>query len=204
VSFFEGFRRGRAEAHAVISVGDGGRTLSLIQDFFRNGANWTQGAYHRANGTKCLIGAIEHLGASKAITQAQCRQWIQIAISERQPGARRPESISIEGFNDSRKSYVEVAEVIARARVLAVAHAKKMASELRLTAAQKEAPRLPPPVRAQQVAAPAHALPKVAAAPQRFALPAPPQTLALPYEVRVEPDLLRKPQPVPVAKQRPR
>ena len=138
---------------------------------------------------ECLIGAIEHLGARRAITQAQCKEWIRIAI--RETGADNSSGLfggfmCIEHFNDTRSSYVEVAEVLARARALATAHAKKMAAELRLTAPPKEPARLPAPVRAKPAAAPARVLPKIPAPPPQFALPAPPQVLALPYEVRIE------------------
>jgi hypothetical protein len=35
-----------------------------MEDFFQGGQNWTQGVYHRPNGTKCLVGAANHVRES--------------------------------------------------------------------------------------------------------------------------------------------
>jgi hypothetical protein len=90
-------------------------TLNAIERFFQGGRNWTQGAYHRANGQKCIVGAVQTVRQG-AINDARC--WIRQAIAQLHPGwcAIMP----IESFNDSH-SFAEVAEVIERAKQLALA-----------------------------------------------------------------------------------
>lgn len=91
------------------------KTLTAMERFFRDGKNWTQGAYHRPDGTKCLVGAAQSVHVSP-INNA--RYWLQQAVAERG-------FTSIESFNDSRASYSEIAEILARAKQLAAAHTRQ-------------------------------------------------------------------------------
>ena len=101
-------------------------TLTAMQGFFRGGAGWTQGVYHRSNGQKCLVGAADHLRASSV---DNAKFWLAQAISEKL--GRRS---GIESFNDSRRSYSEIAEVVARAKQLAVEyHAQRAPARQALT-----------------------------------------------------------------------
>src|SRR5580658_4925988 len=105
MGFIKGLLRGRAETHAVLSAADGTRMMALLENFFRGGTKWTQGAYHRLDGTKCLVGAINHLRRHEALSHDQAEAWIKLAISEQSPGGPPPAGIVIESFNDSRSSY---------------------------------------------------------------------------------------------------
>ena len=95
-------------------------TLSAMEWYFgQGGRNWTRGEYHGADGTKCLVGAAQALKQG-AIEDA--RYWIRQAIAER--GGLIGVIGSIELFNDTRVSFREIAEVLARAKELAIAHAR--------------------------------------------------------------------------------
>jgi hypothetical protein len=122
MGFFQAYRDRRLSLTARDSIA----TLSAMERFFQGGKNWTRHAYHRNDGTKCLVGAFQSLRGA-ALDDA--RYWLQQAIAE------RGES-SIEGFNDSRPTFGEIAAVMARAKELAAAHAM---------AAQAPGPLRPPP-----------------------------------------------------------
>jgi hypothetical protein len=111
MGFFNSYQQRRVSLTGQESVD----TLSYMQDHFQGGANWTQGAYHREDGSKCLIGAANHVRVS-AIDDA--KYWLRQAIAERTAGA----ITSIEAFNDTRdRQFGEIEQVIARAKQLAAA-----------------------------------------------------------------------------------
>ena len=91
------------------------KTLEGMERFFRDGKNWTQGAYHRPDGTKCLVGAAQSV---HVMPVEDARYWLLQAVAERG-------FTSIESFNDSRASYSEIAEILARAKQLAAAHSQQ-------------------------------------------------------------------------------
>src|SRR6185437_7348240 len=107
MSFFDNFRQARAGLTGAESVA----TLEYMEDFFHNGANWTQNTYHAPNGTKCLVAAADYARVSPV---DDAKYWLRQAIAEREPGMR-----TIEEFNDTRHSYGEIAAVIQRAKQLA-------------------------------------------------------------------------------------
>ena len=73
MGFFKDYRETRARLTAAESIA----TLSAMERFFRGGRNWTQGAYHRMNGNKCLVGAAQAVPVG-AINDA--RYWLRCAI----------------------------------------------------------------------------------------------------------------------------
>jgi hypothetical protein len=107
VGFCDAYRRTRR----ALSVPESMATLDQMQDYFQDGANWTQGMYENADGARCLVGAANHVRVS-SIDDA--KNWIRLAIAEVMPGAAR-----IEDFNDGSRTFAEVAAVIERARQLA-------------------------------------------------------------------------------------
>jgi hypothetical protein len=112
MGFWKNYRQRRVSLTGPESI----ETLSAMEWFFQGGENWTKGAYHRRDGSKCLVGAAQSMRTA-AIEDA--RYWVRQAIAERQ-GA--PVGLmGIEGFNDSRGSYTEIAAVLARAKQLAAA-----------------------------------------------------------------------------------
>lgn len=96
-------------------------TLASIERFFEGGRNWTQGAYHRTNGQKCIVGAVQ---AARHSAIEDARFWIRQAIIERHPRYASLPAMQIEAFNDTH-SFAEVAAVIARAKQLALAAARQ-------------------------------------------------------------------------------
>jgi hypothetical protein len=109
MSFRSGYWKGRLALTSAESV----ETLEAVQGFFRGGRNWTQGVYHASNGQKCLVGAADHVRASPLDA---AKYWLEQAIAEK-TGIR-----GIENFNDSRRSFGEIAEVLSRAKELALEH----------------------------------------------------------------------------------
>jgi hypothetical protein len=97
---------------AQLAVPESVATLDYIEDFFHNGLNWTRDTYKAENGARCLVGAANYV----RVSQIDCaKHWLLQAIQERAPQLK-----TIEAFNDdSRRSYEEVAAVIARAKQLA-------------------------------------------------------------------------------------
>jgi len=117
MGFFRNYRQRRVSLTGPESVA----TLSAIERFFQGGRNWTRGAYHRMNGNKCLVGAAQSVPVG-AINDA--RYWLRQAIVELHPGFAWLPVMQIESFNDSH-SFREVAEVIERAKELALASARQ-------------------------------------------------------------------------------
>jgi hypothetical protein len=107
MGFCNNFRHRRLE----LTGRESGETLGLMQAWFQDGANWTQGMYENASGARCLVGAANHVRVS-SIDDA--KQFLRLAIAEIAPGVAR-----IEDFNDTRRTYAEVAAVIERAKQLA-------------------------------------------------------------------------------------
>jgi hypothetical protein len=110
-----GFRSSYWKTRLALTGPDSIETLTAMQGYFRGGAKWVQGVYHAADGRKCLVGAADHLRASSVDT---AKFWLEKSIAEKTGGA----ITRIESFNDSRRSYSEIAEVIARAKQLALEH----------------------------------------------------------------------------------
>lgn len=109
MSFFESWKKTRLSLTGAESIA----TLDAMEEFFQGGTNWTQGAYNRPDGTKCLVGAANHVRISRL---DEAKHFLRAAIAERVPGLTE-----IEGFNDTRQSYGEISDVIARAKQLATA-----------------------------------------------------------------------------------
>lgn len=107
MGYFANYAKRRLE----LTGGESAATLEHMQVYFQNGANWTQGMYENASGARCLVGAANHVRVS-SIDDA--KHWLRLAIAEIAPGVAR-----IEDFNDTRRTYAEVAAVIGRARQLA-------------------------------------------------------------------------------------
>jgi hypothetical protein len=107
-----GIRSSYWKTRLALTGRDSVETLTAMEGFFQGGANWTQGVYHRSNGQKCLVGAADHLRASSV---DNAKFWLEQAIIE-----KTGELSGIEYFNDTRRSYSEIAEVVRRARQLAL------------------------------------------------------------------------------------
>jgi hypothetical protein len=166
MGFFDSYRQHRVSLTGPESVD----TLSYMEGYFQGGANWTQGTYHRPDGSKCLVGAADHVRVS-AIDDA--KYWLRQAIAERTAGA----ITSIEAFNDTRHTFGEIEQVIARAKQLA-------------TAAQRPTPapvaRLSAPMPVVEILQPQRQalLPAPAFAPQGRIIDVMPATQPVPVPVR--------------------
>jgi hypothetical protein len=134
MGFFTNYNRRRLE----LTGGESAATLQHMQEYFSDGENWTRGAYENATGSRCLVGAANHVRVS-SIDDA--KHWLRLAIAEVEPGMAH-----IEDFNDTRHTFAEVAAVIERARQLA---------------AESAARALPPPSPVVEVLPPSDAVPVV-------------------------------------------
>jgi hypothetical protein len=115
-----GFRDSYRKTMLTLTGPDSVAALNGMERFFADGAKWTRGAYHRWDGTKCLVGAANHVQLAAGLKLSDPKYWIRRAIAERQ-GVVSP-VLGIEGFNDSRASYSEIAQVLTRAKQLALEH----------------------------------------------------------------------------------
>jgi hypothetical protein len=107
MGYFANYAKRRLE----LTGDESAATLEHMQVYFQDGTNWTQGMYDNASGARCLVGAANHVRVSPI---DDAKHWLRLAIAEVAPGAAR-----IEDFNDTRRTYAEVAAVIERARQLA-------------------------------------------------------------------------------------
>lgn len=109
MSFWDAYR----DRRRATSIPESVETLEHMQSYFQDGANWTRDMYRNASGARCLVAAANHVRVS-SIDDA--KHWLRQAIAEVAPGTRR-----IEDFNDSARTFDEVAAVIERAKQLALA-----------------------------------------------------------------------------------
>lgn len=107
MSLFDGYRQRRRE----ISTRESVATLDHMKQFFGDGENWRQHIYQGDDGGRCLIAAADHVRVS-SIDDA--KHWLRRAIKE-----KTGQSLTIEQFNDTRRSFAEIQEVLDRARELA-------------------------------------------------------------------------------------
>jgi hypothetical protein len=107
------------------------QTLSAMERFFRrDGKRWARGTLHNPiNGSKCLMGALTSVQASSGNTSwvpadaiGAAEYYLERAVRERgERGLDGTGVMRIVEFNDSRRSFAEIAAVIARAKQLATA-----------------------------------------------------------------------------------
>jgi hypothetical protein len=119
MKFLVNFHQAREETRTSLTATDSAKMLKLVEGFFQNGHKWTKGAYHRGDGTKCLVGAVQHLRANKVVPIDDAEFWLRKAIEERRPGS----GMAIESYNDSCASYQDIATLLGRAKQLATARA---------------------------------------------------------------------------------
>ena len=90
-------------------------TLTAMEGFFRGGAKWIQGVYHAATGENASSAQPIICGRHPSI--APNSGW-----SGPLPKRQVAPSPASKTLTNSRRSYGEIAEVLARARQLAAAH----------------------------------------------------------------------------------
>jgi hypothetical protein len=100
----------------ALTAAESVKSIGNMETLFNGGANWIQGAYHTADG-HCVVGAAQHVRRTSGDGLDDARYWLRQAIAEKTGGNGH-----IESFNDSRESYSEIAEVMTRAKELALAH----------------------------------------------------------------------------------
>jgi hypothetical protein len=122
------FHKHYQERRADLTTSESIATLSAMKRFFGDGQNWTRWAWRRPDGSRCLLGAA-HLMRQGPINDAQ--YWIQQAIDERAPVAGM---LGIAWFNDTRRSYGEIAGILDRAKELAARHHEQLVIERQLPA----------------------------------------------------------------------
>jgi hypothetical protein len=91
--------------------------LDLLTEFFEDGQRWIRGDFHDDLGNRCLVGAMRHIRAVHHLYGDPTRYYLQKAMPLRELG--------LMGFNDSRKEFQELLNLIAPARDLALADVRK-------------------------------------------------------------------------------
>jgi hypothetical protein len=101
--------------------------LDLLSDKLDGGRNWTKGRY-RSKGKFCLVGAIRHIRARRQVRDAV---YVYLGDAIKDVGCVGGEFLEqqtpIVEFNDSRSSFADISNVIARARQRAQAVADSAA-----------------------------------------------------------------------------
>lgn len=132
--FGEAYRKRRTGLVAAETF----ETLTGMEQYLDGGKRWGQGDYHMPGGRKCLVGAAEVMGSRGR----EAQHWLRHAIEEKAPGF-----VTIEGFNDTRKGFEPIAEVLTRAKQLAASCAIESAKALGKLPAPEPQARLPAPTK---------------------------------------------------------
>ena len=59
------------------------RMLDLLLEFFVDDARWMRGHYHDGGGSRCLMGALDHLQRNHRIPYAGAAYFLQQALPSR-------------------------------------------------------------------------------------------------------------------------
>jgi len=96
-------------------------TLDAMERRFRGGYGWGRGMLHnRVNGRMCLMGAVGSVRATDGRSSWVPSEEIAAATCCIREAVRERGYQSVENFNDTRPFYGQIAEVMARARQLAM------------------------------------------------------------------------------------
>jgi hypothetical protein len=88
--------------------------LDLLSEFFHGGRRWTQMRIEDENGRRCLIGAMSHVCVwHPHLSPDDATSYLHRAMRA------TPKQMGLIHFNDSRRNYGEVAQLIEDARTLA-------------------------------------------------------------------------------------
>lgn len=90
------------------------RMLDLLIEFFDDGAKWTRGDFRNAEGSRCLVGAMQHLRAVHGLSGDPTRYYLLAAMPFHWRYA------GLMGYNDHCRSFSELLITVCRARQLAL------------------------------------------------------------------------------------
>jgi hypothetical protein len=127
--FDGGIRRFAGVSSADQTARQSALVLAMMESFFDGGARWTRRAYETADGRRCLLGAIRLVRGEIGSSEDRAADYLARAINlwqlrRRLPALGETDHNSIIGFNDAhRRSFAEIAEVVAEARRLALCDA---------------------------------------------------------------------------------
>lgn len=101
-------------------------TIEAMERYFRGGHGWGRFALHNpVNRKKCIMGAVQSVRASNGHSSwvpsedvAAATYCIRYAIAEKK--GCRVEAVVIENFNDTRLFFGQIAEVLTRAKQVAM------------------------------------------------------------------------------------
>ena len=127
------FDGGTKSIAGLISAGQAARKSALVLDgmerFFDGGARWARREYETADRRCCLLGAIELVRREIGYSDDRAAEYLARAINLWQLRRHLPllgesDHYSIIGFNDAhRRSFADIAAVLAEARRLALREA---------------------------------------------------------------------------------
>jgi hypothetical protein len=116
------------QANALNAV----RLFDLMLEIFDGGRRWTQMRIEDEKGRRCLIGAMSHVCLwHPHLNPNDATSYLHRAMPP------TPKQMGLTGFNDSRRNYGEVAQLIEDARTLAQRDVERYAAD-NAAAAQKQ------------------------------------------------------------------
>jgi hypothetical protein len=86
----------------------------LLIEFFDDGTKWTKGQFHNAEGSRCLVGAMQHVRAVHRLSGDPTRHYLLAAMP------RNWRFAGLMGYNDHCRESIELLIVLARAREMAL------------------------------------------------------------------------------------
>jgi hypothetical protein len=104
--------------------------LGMLEPFFDGGARWTRRTYCAPDGTRCLLGAIDHARCQTGLIDDRATEYLAGAINLRQLSKGLPPlgdtpSVTVIGFNDAfGRRYSDVLDVVSAAKELAAIDAE--------------------------------------------------------------------------------
>jgi hypothetical protein len=118
-----------------VNLDDVLQVIDAMPRYFRGGHGWGQFMLHNPlNGRKCLMGAVSAVRASDGNSSWVPSEEIAVATEFILRAVREHGFAAIEDFNDTRRSYRQIAAVMERAKQLAMQDA---ARQWQMQAAQK-------------------------------------------------------------------
>ena len=105
--------------------------LDMVEFFFRDGANWCQRAFHRGDGKKCLLGAVQFVQREICCTNDRAVDYLVQVIADspllrpyRETSSSFLRRCVVFSFNDTKHTYADIAAVLRKARELAETDAR--------------------------------------------------------------------------------
>jgi hypothetical protein len=98
--------------------GDAVAFLDRLLEFFEDGRRWIKGLEYDSAGNRCLRGAITYVTYTHGIRPLEAEAVLREAMRELLPPGSHPPDLIL--FNDTRRSFDDIRQLILDARALAI------------------------------------------------------------------------------------